>query len=291
MLDKKRIKDTLKEIIKATYSWLRNEKIRGKDWLNEDLEIDDDELGYIKAPIQDVFNIDIRKREIRGCIDVNDLVDLIYEKIIEQQVQIPNCNNITFFYSALFSMAAKLAKADGQISKMEVDAMENVMTHILEFDTADRKLAISIWNDAKNSNITFEDYAYAFMAATPDSGQIQSIFEILFYLAATDKKLHPAEEVLIKQAAYIFGLPNSEFERLKNLHFVDTSKYYTVLGCSPTDSIDVIRIKYKKLLLEWHPDRIEGKSLPPDMVKFATTKAKEIIEAFEAIERERGLRN
>jgi DnaJ like chaperone protein len=291
MLDKKRIKDDLKDLIRDTYPWLSDSKIRGKHWFDTDLTIDDDELNDLKHPIQNTFNIQIRKREIRGCIDVNDLVDLIYNKITEQHGVLPDENAVILQYRMFFSMAAKLAKADGSISKQEIEYMENLMVNILELELETRQWAIGIWNEAKNSTLLFDDYAYSFMSSGPDISRIRHIFELLFCLAAADKQLHSEEEALLKNALYIFGLPLSEFERFKNLHFVDTSKYYTALGCTRSDSMDTVRAKYKALLLTYHPDRMTGKNLPPDIIKVTETKTREIIEAFEAIERERGLRS
>lgn len=290
MLDKKLIKKNLKAIITNTYSWLVSVKIKGSDWFDDDLNVDDEELGYLKAPIQEVFKIEIKKREIRDCIDINDLVDVIAEKIERQFGSTSTQGGTSAFFIALFSLGAKIAKADGQVSQEEVNAMENLMQNIMELDSDSRRYAINIWNEAKSSNRSFDDYAYDFLASNPTQQNISGVFELLFYIAAADKRFHPTEENLIRRALQIFGLPSAEFDRLKSSYFVDTAKFYAILGCSSHDSMEIIRTKYKKLLLEYHPDKMNGKNLPPDMLKFAETKTRELIEAYENIERERGLR-
>lgn len=288
MVDQKSVRKTLKVIISDTFSWLSNTKIKGKDWFEEDLQIDDDELGDLKNPIQDFFQIEIKKREIRSCIDVNDLAEVICKKIetllspsIEQQVS-------EQFFVALFSLGAKIAKADGPIAKVEVDAMEHFMRNILELNAEERNIAINIWGRAKESNKPFHDYAHEFMACNPPRDKVLALFELLFYIAAADKKLDPIEAALIKQAQHVFCLPMEEFDRLKTVYFIDVSKYYAILGCTPNDSMETIRNQYRKLLVEYHPDKLGSKSIPPDMIEFAENRTKELIAAYEAIVREKG---
>ncbi len=46
-------------------------------------------------------------------------------------------------------------------------------------------------------------------------------------------------------------------------------KYYKILKCSPTDSLDTIKKAYRKLASEYHPDKIQSKDLPEAFIIFA----------------------
>lgn len=60
-------------------------------------------------------------------------------------------------------------------------------------------------------------------------------------------------------------------------------KYYEVLESSPTDSMDVIKKNYRRLIKEYHYDSIASKNLPEDMLKFSEEKTKSLNEAYSAI--------
>ena len=63
----------------------------------------------------------------------------------------------------------------------------------------------------------------------------------------------------------------------------DISKYYEVLESKNTDSFDVIKANYRRLVKQYHYDSIASKDLPEEMVKFAEQKTKEINEAYSAL--------
>lgn len=64
-------------------------------------------------------------------------------------------------------------------------------------------------------------------------------------------------------------------------------KYYKVLESNPTDSFDVIKVNYRRLIKEYHYDSIVSKGLPEDMVKFAQEKTQSLNEAYAAIKEAR----
>ncbi len=66
------------------------------------------------------------------------------------------------------------------------------------------------------------------------------------------------------------------------------SKYYEVLESNPTDSMEVIKKNYRRLIKEYHYDSIASKNLPEDMLKFAKKKTQDLNEAYEAIKKARG---
>ncbi len=67
--------------------------------------------------------------------------------------------------------------------------------------------------------------------------------------------------------------------------FSSMDKYYEVLESSPSDSLEIIKKNYRRLMKEYHYDSIASKGLPADMIKFAEEKTKEVNEAYEAIKK------
>ena len=52
---------------------------------------------------------------------------------------------------------------------------------------------------------------------------------------------------------------------------------------------DEVKKQYRKLVTEYHPDKIEAKGLPEEFVQLASDKFREIQEAYDAIKKERGM--
>ena len=51
---------------------------------------------------------------------------------------------------------------------------------------------------------------------------------------------------------------------------------YAVLGCQPSDALNVVKDRYRKLVKDYHPDTVSGKNLAPDFIKFAEERFKQI---------------
>lgn len=65
----------------------------------------------------------------------------------------------------------------------------------------------------------------------------------------------------------------------------DDAYYYAILGLTPSASIDEIKRAYRKLMSQYHPDRVA--TLSTELQKQASEKAKAINEAYHIIERRR----
>ncbi len=195
--------------------------------------------------------------------------------------------DVTFFVAA-FSMIAKIAKADGKVSEAEIKSIENFMTNDLALNQASRMIATNIFKTAINSQETFESFAVQFYNQFKGQPQLlEMMIDILARVSASDDKISPAEEGLILKASNIFNFGHDKYEAIISRYVKQTDKYYAVLGCEKTDSLEEIKKRYRKLIFEYHPDKIVSKGLPEDFMKFANDKFREIKEAYEIIKKER----
>ena len=67
----------------------------------------------------------------------------------------------------------------------------------------------------------------------------------------------------------------------------DSDRYYEILESKKTDSVETIKLNYKRLIKDFHPDKISGKDLPKAFVDFAHQRFTEIQDAYEYIKLER----
>lgn len=195
---------------------------------------------------------------------------------------------LTFFVAA-FSMLAKLSKADGSITKEEINSVENFMVSDLNLSSESRKVAINIFQTAVYSPESFQDFAFQFYSKFSYQPQIlEFMIDILLRVSVSDGALSKSEEDLILSAVKIFNFTGAEYKKIKSKHVKDVDKYYAVLGIEKDDSNEQIKKQHRKLALEYHPDTIASKGLPEEFNKFAHDKFREIQEAYESIKKERG---
>ncbi len=196
---------------------------------------------------------------------------------------------MTFFVAA-FSMLAKLVKSDGRIEKEEIDTIERFMVEDLNLDPNSRRYAREIFQTALHSHETFEGFAVQFYQQFRYQPQfLDLIIDILLRVAVSDSALNANEEKVILSAVRIFNFSNEKYGLLRSKYVSDVEKYYAVLGTRPTDPDEVIKQHYRKLVQDYHPDKIVSKGLPEEFVKFASDKFREIQEAYQAIKKERGM--
>jgi DnaJ like chaperone protein len=216
--------------------------------------------------------------------------ELEYEALNSLSVSEGEKSQVIFFV-AVFSMIAKLVRADGHITKEEIDSIEKIIAQDLNLDFQSREMAVSIFNTALHSPQSFQDYTEQFYSRFHLKPQIlEFVLDLLFKVSTAHGKLKISEEELLISAAKIFQFSDQKYLNIKMhyVHAIDQS--YAVLGCSPGDPDDLIKSRYRKLVREFHPDAIAAKGLPEEFTTFAQEKFRKIQEAYENVKQERSLR-
>ncbi|MFT6117984.1 MAG: DnaJ like chaperone protein, partial [Candidatus Azotimanducaceae bacterium] len=95
------------------------------------------------------------------------------------------------------------------------------------------------------------------------------------------------EEKLLMEAVRIFQLED-RYQQLKGRltgNNQDLGRCYEILSSQPNDDLKSIKIKYRKLAMEYHPDRVQANGMSPELALVAEEKFKEIQNAFDVIEK------
>ena len=224
---------------------------------------------------------------IAGAALGHHLVDKKKGHIAEGPRLIPAEQTQAAYFVSIFSILGKLAKVDGVVTKDEIAVVEHFISN-LNITDMEKQFAKQVFNEAKDSPYSIDDFAMQFhQIGRGQPAVLVSFLDVLFRVAAADKRLDPAEESALNRIKDIFHISDQQFNNMKAVYFKHVDRFYKVLNCTPESSDQEIKASYKKLVRDFHPDRIVSKGLPEEFTEFATKRFREIREAYEEIKQER----
>ncbi|WP_417277961.1 TerB family tellurite resistance protein [Celeribacter sp.] len=189
------------------------------------------------------------------------------------------------FAIAVIALGAKMAKADGQVTRDEVTAFREVF----QIAPEDEAAAARVFNLARQDVAGFEDYAKSVkkMYGT-ECRPLMDIMDGLFHIAMADGEYHPGEDAFLIRVAEIFDIEDRAFRVLRARYVPDAVRDpYDVLGVEPSASLAEIKSAYRALVRETHPDRMIARGVPEEAVQLASDRLVEINAAWEEISAER----
>jgi DnaJ like chaperone protein len=185
------------------------------------------------------------------------------------------------FAIAVVALGAKMAKADGRVTRDEVTAFREVFRIAPE----DEAGAARVFNLARQDVAGFEEYAMRIKGLFgQESESYCDLMEGLFHIAMADGEYHEAEDRFLGRVAQIFGMGQAEFASMRARFVPDaTPDPYTILGVRPDMPIAEIRKAWRAQVRETHPDRMIARGVPEEAVQMAETRLIALNRAWEAI--------
>ena len=200
----------------------------------------------------------------------------------------PSLAKQTTFAVAIVVLSAKMAKADGTVTKDEIAAFKQIF-HVPPDEV---KNVGRLFNQARKDSNGYETYAkqvYRLFKNNP--AVMEELLGGLFHIAKADGVAHPAEIDFLKNISTIFGFDDTTFERLKIAHLgAAMDDPYVVLGMTHSATDSEIRTAWRKLVREHHPDTLIAQGMPEDFVEVATEKVATINAAYDTICKQRGIK-
>ena len=190
------------------------------------------------------------------------------------------------FTIAVIALSAKMAKADGLVTRSEVAAAREVFRIAPEEEAN----AARVFNLARQDVAGFEEYAARIARIfRREQGTLCDLMEGLFHIAVADGEYHEAEDAFLTRVAEIFGLSARSFAGLKARFVPDAEgNPYAVLGVTPDTPFEEIRRLRRELVRESHPDRLQARGVPPEALRIAERRMADINRAYDAIAQARG---
>ncbi len=205
------------------------------------------------------------------------------------------------FFTATFATMGHIAKADGKVTKDEIDMANHIMDQ-LDLAPDMRTAAIDIFNQGKLNSFDLDEVLNQFRKECHRRGSLIRMFlEIQVQAAYADGELHPLETAVLHKICAILKIPLSELARIENL-ITGGQSYngqasqstmedaYKVIGVSKDATDKEVKKAYRRLMSQHHPDKMVAKGLPEEMMNIAKEKTQTIRKAYDQIKASRGMR-
>jgi len=191
------------------------------------------------------------------------------------------------FMTAVIVLSAKMAKADGVVTKDEIRAFKQIFRVPKQAEAEVGEL----FNRARQEAAGFEPYAHQIAGLFAHHRVVlEDLLGGLIHIARADGRITAEETAYLKEVAEIFRFDEQTFERVVAAHLgTESTDPYEVLGVSPKISNVELKKAYRGLIRENHPDRLIAQGMPQEFIDVANEKMARINDSYAQIEKLRGL--
>ena len=184
------------------------------------------------------------------------------------------------FTIGVIVLSAKMAKADGKVTKSEIKAFKEK----INVPDNEIKNVARLWDQAKKTTDGFEVYAKQISnLLEKNSSVLEELLNLLVIIAEADGKITNLEKIYLKEVSNIFGFSEQDFERICSSKLDKHIDPYQTLGVLKDTPLEEIKNKWKTLAMKHHPDKLVAQGIPQDIIETNTYRLKEINNAWDLI--------
>jgi DnaJ like chaperone protein len=205
------------------------------------------------------------------------------------------------FFETTFLVIGHVAKADGRVSEVDIAAARQIMQR-MRLGPDDARLAIDLFTRGKQPGFPLEEQLARFARACAREPELQRLFlEIQLEFVLADGAITTTEREVLSRVAEAVGVGRIELLRLEARvrarsqaagpdPQAELDKAYEVLGVPAAASDREVKVAYRRLMNEHHPDKQAARGLPPALVEMAEERTREIRAAYDLVRERRGMR-
>ena len=185
----------------------------------------------------------------------------------------------------LLALAATVIKADGSVKQQELQFVRNFF--ITNYGSQKASTIFEKFNEeVKKERQNIPELTQIFNQRAPYETRLQ-ILHFLFGVANADGSISQTELSKVEQIAAALGIRPSDMESIKAMFVKATDSAYKILEISSSATDSEVKKAYRTMAKKYHPDKLQSKD--PALIKGAQEKFQKVQEAYEAIQKERGL--
>jgi DnaJ like chaperone protein len=213
------------------------------------------------------------------------------------------------FYDALFASLGHLSKADGRVTETEIRMVEALMQQ-MKISGEERQRAIRLFNLGKQADFDLEATLQPFVQHSVVRQDLRQMFlDILIQAAWSSGSVTQAEHAVLQRVAQALRIPAQLFTAMMQARGPSAGAYgdggagarrrpapltpsldqdYAQLGLTRQASDAEVKRAYRKLVSQYHPDKLVSRGLPEEMMEVAKDRVRDINTAYDRIKQARG---
>lgn len=209
------------------------------------------------------------------------------------------------FFETTFGVMGHVAKADGRVSEAEIQAARGIMGRMrLNADQVSE--AIRLFTAGKAPDWPLEAELGRLRQALGTRRTLRRAFlEIQMEAALADGMLGAETRELLWRVASALDLSRVEMAQVEALLRLgrgfggerpatapqpSAEDAYRVLGVSQGATDAQVKLAYRRLMNEHHPDKLRSRGMPESMIPVAEAKTRQIRAAWDTLRAARGMR-
>lgn len=238
-----------------------------------------------EEPLPPEDDEDLDEEALEEFIDEEDAVE---EDTSQPPVETaaPAYHDDPYLSRELCALFVEVARADGEVSRDEVKIIRQYFQIDLEYPPRAMQRVRNQLKVAVTSERDLDEAARTCKVALDETSRFL-LLDALYALALVDGDLKRSERDALRRAAEGLGLSVEEHRSITHRHLGDGAPHYAVLGVDATATDDELKSVFRRLAAQHHPDKFAH--LGPRAVDAATTRFRELQDAYEAIKQLRNL--
>jgi DnaJ like chaperone protein len=209
------------------------------------------------------------------------------------------------YFRTTFQVMGHVAKADGRVCEREISHARAVMSR-MGLNESLKRQAMGYFNEGKQPDFDLSDALTKLKAACGWHVVLMQMFvQIQMQAAQADGKIDRDQEAVLKRISEALGVSGGNYQQAHGQGWggqsssgyrqrrtssgqgyyggSGLSQAYTTLGVKADVTKVELKKAYRRLMSEYHPDKLMSKGLPDSMIKVATEKTQEIKAAYEQV--------
>jgi DnaJ like chaperone protein len=207
------------------------------------------------------------------------------------------------FFETTFEVMGQVAKVDGRVSEDEVRVARRIM-HGMRLTDAQVQSAIGRFTRGKSADYPLEARLAELAAQLGGHGDLARAFvQIQLQSAIGAGNVGADKRQVLWRVASALGVSRAELAQLEAMvrgfaragtaqptPAQSLDEAYKVLGVAAQASNDEVKMAYRRLMSQHHPDKLVARGLPQSMSGVAEQQTHEVRSAYERIKTQRGFK-
>jgi len=217
------------------------------------------------------------------------------------------------FFCALFSTLGQISKVDGRVTKEEIAAAEALIRR-LQLTETEREHAIRFFQRGKGPNFDLHSTLQEFATHSKLRYELRIMFmELLLEAAVSDGMLSVGEDAILERVRTVLKIPINVYIAMLRAREAEPkpqpqprrgygnyrpavnkpqplSQSYAALGLKEDASGQEVKSAYRRLVSQYHPDKLSSQGLPEEVMAMAKRRVREINTAYDRIKASRAIK-